>query len=78
MLVLTRGIGEEIVIADNIQVTVLAVNGRRVRLGVTAPRSVPVARRELLEGRPNGAGAPTDGTDGKRRDIPLRVRRRRV
>jgi carbon storage regulator len=49
MLVLTRRIREEIVIAKNIRVTVVAVNGQRVRLGITAPPSVPVARSELLE-----------------------------
>jgi carbon storage regulator len=48
MLVLSRRIGEEIVIADDIRVTVLSVTGTQVRLGITAPRSVPVTRAELL------------------------------
>jgi carbon storage regulator len=48
MLVLSRRIGEEIVIADDIRVTVVAVKGQRVRIGITAPRSINVARRELL------------------------------
>ena len=48
MLVLSRRIGEEIVIAGDIRVTVLAVNGQRVRLGITAPLAVPVIRQELL------------------------------
>jgi carbon storage regulator len=48
MLVLTRRIGEELRIAGNIHVTVLAVTGTRVRLGITAPPSIPVARLELL------------------------------
>jgi carbon storage regulator len=48
MLVLTRRIGDEIVIAGNIRVTVVAVNGSRVRLGFTAPDSVTVTRGELL------------------------------
>lgn len=60
MLVLTRRIGEEIVIADNIRVTVVAVNGQRVRLGITAPSSVPVARLELLAGYTGGVAAPKD------------------
>jgi len=51
MLVLTRGIGEEIVIADNIRVTVLGVQSHRVRLGIAAPPDVPVCRRELLDRR---------------------------
>jgi carbon storage regulator len=52
MLVLTRRIGEEIVIAGHIRVTVVAVKGHQVRLGITAPSSVPVARLELLAGIP--------------------------
>jgi len=51
MLVLTRRLGEEIVIADNIHVTVLSVQGDRVRLGITAPRSVSVDRQEVRERR---------------------------
>jgi carbon storage regulator len=47
MLVLTRRVGEEIVIADNIRVTVTAVKGDRVRLGITAPPEVRVDRGEV-------------------------------
>jgi carbon storage regulator len=48
MLVLTRRIGEELMIAGNIRVMVVAVKGNQVRLGIAAPASVPVARLELL------------------------------
>jgi len=65
MLVLTRRVGEEIVIAGNIRVTVLAVNGQRVRLGITAPSSIPVARLELLAGGIGGAAAPGTGRSGE-------------
>jgi len=58
MLVLTRRIGEEIVIAGDIRVMVVAVNGQRVRLGITAPSSVPVARMELLADS-GAAASPT-------------------
>jgi carbon storage regulator len=51
MLVLTRCVGEEIVIAGNIRVTVVAVNGERVRIGVTAPPSVRIDRLEIHERR---------------------------
>ena len=47
MLVLTRKRGEEIVIGDNIRLTVVAVSGNQVRLGVTAPPDVSVRREEL-------------------------------
>ena len=52
MLVLTRRIGEEIVIADNIRVVLLSVKGKQARLGVTAPPLVPVFRQELLAQAP--------------------------
>jgi len=48
MLVLTRRIGEELVIDGESRVTVLAIKGGRVRLGITAPSTVHVARGELL------------------------------
>jgi carbon storage regulator CsrA len=65
MLVLTRRVGEEIVIADNIRVMVVTVRGQTTRLGITAPPSVPVVRLELLAGRPDGAWSPTPGGTGK-------------
>jgi carbon storage regulator len=48
MLVLSRRVGEEIVIGENIRVTVVVVRGHTVRLGISAPTSVPIARLELL------------------------------
>jgi carbon storage regulator len=62
MLVLTRRVGEEIVIADNIRVTVVMVRGRTIRLGITAPSSVRVIRGELLTEGNEGARAPSGGT----------------
>lgn len=47
MLVLRRRIGESITIGDNIEVTVLSVRGRQVRLGANAPEHVPIDRTEL-------------------------------
>ena len=47
MLVLTRRLEESIVIAGNIIVTVLSVEGEKVKLGIEAPRDVPILRREL-------------------------------
>ncbi len=51
MLVLTRRIGEEVVIGNNIRVRVVAVQGNKIRLGVVAPSSVAVDRREVHERR---------------------------
>ncbi len=47
MLVLTRRIGETLIIGEDIRVTILDVSGNQVRLGVTAPREVPVHREEV-------------------------------
>lgn len=47
MLVLTRKIGEEIIIGGDIHVTVTAIRGNQVRLGITAPREVSVNREEV-------------------------------
>jgi carbon storage regulator len=48
MLVLSRRVGESIVIGDDVTVTVLDVRGDVVRVGIKAPRSVTVHREELL------------------------------
>ena len=47
MLILSRKLGEQIVIADNTVVTVLEISGGKVRLGIEAPREVSVHRREI-------------------------------
>ena len=49
MLVLSRKRGESIVIGEGITVTVLAVDGDRVKLGVVAPVEVPIHREEVYE-----------------------------
>ncbi len=49
MLVLARKVGQSIVINDNIELLVIEVRGDQVRLGIDAPKSIPVHRKELLE-----------------------------
>ena len=49
MLVLARKVGQSIVISDNIEILVIEVRGDQVRLGIEAPRVIPVHRKELLE-----------------------------
>ena len=47
MLVLTRKSNQSIMIGDEIEISVLAVMGEKVRIGIEAPRSIPVFRREV-------------------------------
>ena len=54
MLVLSRKLGEKIVIAGNIVVTVVELGGGKVRLGIDAPREIPVDRWELHEAKAKG------------------------
>lgn len=49
MLILTRRVNETIIIGDDITVTVLAVDGMQVRLGINAPKEVEVHREEVYE-----------------------------
>ncbi len=49
MLVLTRRIDESLVIGDNIVITILGIEGERVKIGITAPREVQVLRQELWQ-----------------------------
>jgi carbon storage regulator len=49
MLILTRRVGETVVIGNDVTVTVLGVKGNQVRLGVNAPREVAVHREEIYE-----------------------------
>lgn len=63
MLVLSRRIGESVVVGDNIAITILEVRGDIVRVGIEAPREVKVHRAELLaelEQTNKQSASPTD------------------
>ncbi|MEX1082496.1 MAG: carbon storage regulator CsrA [Halofilum sp. (in: g-proteobacteria)] len=49
MLILTRRVGETLMVGDEVTVTVLGVKGNQVRLGVNAPKEVAVHREEIYE-----------------------------
>ncbi|AWM41691.1 Carbon storage regulator [Gemmata obscuriglobus] len=63
MLVLSRKLGEKIFIGDNICITVVDIDRGKIRLGIEAPRDVPIYRQELLpleqqKQRADAAGQP--------------------
>ena len=64
MLILTRRVGETLMIDDSVSVTVLGVKGNQVRIGITAPKDVAVHREEIYqrihgeEGGQRDAAAP--------------------
>jgi carbon storage regulator len=71
MLVLTRKTNQSIMIGDDIEVSVLAVSRDKIRLGITAPRDVPVFRKEVyvsIKGEGRGSEdepeAVADALDG--------------
>ena len=64
MLILTRGIGQSIVIGENVTLTILGVKGNQARIGVTAPREIAVHREEIYERikrQKAEGGGPTPG-----------------
>jgi carbon storage regulator len=75
MLVLERRVGETIIIGDDIHIRVVAIRGKIVRLGVTAPPSVGVYRTELYERIRQEQAGKTPGTgDDPPSDPPARKR----
>jgi carbon storage regulator len=63
MLVFTRGKKQQIIIDDDIVVTVIDIRGEKIRLGIEAPKEVTVHRREVYESIANGGSdrpVPTD------------------
>jgi carbon storage regulator len=61
MLVLTRRLGEEVVIGGNIRVTILAVQAERVQIGIAAPPPITVDRQEVHNRKAGRAGTKRSG-----------------
>lgn len=83
MLVLTRKSNQSIMIGDDIEISVLSVMGEKVRIGIQAPRDVPVFRTEVYldiqrerEGAAPSANAPTTATSSDlRSEVDAALRR---
>lgn len=70
MLILTRRVGESVVIGEDVTVTVLGVKGNQVRIGINAPKTVAVHREEIFERIKNGRSAgDTSGADGENNPV---------
>jgi carbon storage regulator len=66
MLVLSRKLGEKIFINDNICITVVDIDRGKIRLGIEAPRDVPIFRKELLTGDAPAAKSDAPAVAAKR------------
>jgi carbon storage regulator len=67
MLILTRRVGETVMIGDDVTITVLGVKGNQVRVGINAPKNVAVHREEIYERikreQQSGAAEHSDAAD---------------
>jgi carbon storage regulator len=72
MLILTRRVGESVVIGEDVIITVLGVKGNQVRIGINAPKTVAVHREEIFERIKSGRG--TSDSTGPSEDQPTHPR----
>jgi carbon storage regulator len=71
MLILTRRVGESLMIGDDINVTVLGVKGNQVRIGVSAPKDVSVHREEIYQRIQNEKHHEPSNGNGRAADLDV-------
>lgn len=70
MLILTRRVGETLMIGDEVSVTILGVKGNQVRIGIQAPKSVAVHREEIYKRIQREREGQSERPPGSKQDLP--------
>jgi carbon storage regulator len=74
MLVLTRRISEKLIIGENVEITIVRIDGGQVRIGINAPKDVPIRRAELAEfseSEKTKARKPAPAAKKSKEDMPM-------
>lgn len=74
MLVLTRRISEKLIIGENVEITIVRIDGGQVRIGINAPKDVPIRRAELAElseSEKTKARKPVPSAKKPKEDMPM-------